>query len=157
MRHLSLLPLPRRRALLTSSRHSKMATAVLPKWYWSGSYLTGGTWVSHGMRSFTSGCRHCPECGISNSTQEVIATQPCGKWAMADAPEQGWVIREGRKGERRTRSYSTPNPGGEWKKADDFLGVGALGRRKLRLGMPRLFCWSHLGCHSLISGEHLFD
>lgn len=81
----------------------------------------------------------------------------CGKGATADAPTQGWVIRGGRKGERRTRWYSTPNAGVDWKKADDFLGVGALCRRILRLRILHLFCWSHLGCHSLISGEPLFN
>ena len=130
VRDCSLLSLPGGKALLTCTGHPQMATPVLlPKWYWSWSYLTSGAWVSHGMRSFTSGCRHCPE--QSNSTQEVTATQPCGKRAMADAPAQWWVIRGGRKGERRTRWYSTPNPGVEWKKADDFLGVGALGREVL--------------------------
>lgn len=158
MRDLSFLTLPGGRALLTRSGHSQMATPVLlPKWYWSGSYLTDGASVSHGTSSFTYGCRHCPERGISNSIQQVTATHSCGKRAMANTPAQGWVIRGGRNGKRRIRWYSTPNPGVEWKKADVLFDMGALGRRKLSLGIPHLFYWSHLGCHSLIAGKHLFN
>lgn len=39
---------------------------------------------------------------------------------------------------------------------DDFLGVGALGRRKLSLGIPHLFYWYHLRCHSPFSGKQLY-